>query len=316
MASQVPAVAMVDEIEAGNLRALVVTGGNPLAAFPEPERVRAALASLEVLAVLDVSEGELTSLATHVLPVTGQLERADVKLNEAVSLRVALPATRAVVAPVADRRPSWWVLAQLGRRLGVDLLDGADPDELTDEGYLSTLLARSPVDPEEVFAAGPHGRQVEPEHGWVRDTMLPEGRWRIAPSVLLDRLSSRDGQVARGDSVTDRDRPLLLVPRREMAWSNSIRFAGAGAEPELRLHPDDAIADRRGRPGRVVVVASAHGEIVAGLAVDPGVRPGTASLTHGRSTAPPGVLTSTTVDVDPLTAMPMASGLAVSVRPA
>ena len=49
---------------------------------------------------------------------------------------------------------------------------------------------------------------------------------------------------------------------------------------------------------------------------DPGVRPGTASLTHGRSTAPPGVLTSTTVDVDPLTAMPMASGLAVSVRPA
>jgi anaerobic selenocysteine-containing dehydrogenase len=220
-----------------------------------------------------------------------------------------------MVAPVADRRPSWWVLAQLGRRLGVDLLDGAHPDELTDEGYLSTLLARSPVDPEEVFAAGPHGRLVEPEHGWVRDTMLPEGRWRIAPSVLLDRLSSRDGQVARGDSVTDLDRPLLLVPRREMAWSNSIRFAGAGAEPELRLHPDDAIATGVVDQGRVVV-ASAHGEVVAGLAVDPGVRQGTASLTHGRSTAPPGVLTSTTVDVDPLTAMPMASGLPVSVRPA
>ena len=109
VAGQVPVVAMVDEIEAGNLRALVVTGGNPLAAFPEPERVRAALASLEVLAVLDVSEGELTSLATHVLPVTGQLERADVKLNEAVSLRVAPPTTRAVGRPQGRRLPEWRV---------------------------------------------------------------------------------------------------------------------------------------------------------------------------------------------------------------
>ncbi len=311
VASQIPAVAMVDEIEAGHLRALVITGGNPLAAFPEPDRVRAALASLEVLAVLDVAESELTALATHVLPATGQLERADVKLNEAVSLRVAVPATRAVVAPVADRRSSWWILAQLGTRLGVDLLDGADPDEVTDEDFLGTLLARSPLDPDEVFAAGPHGREVEREYGWVRETMLPEGRWRIAPAELLARMAARSAADAAGS--TD-DGELLLVPRREMAWSNSVRFAGSGAEPELRLHPDDA-----GLLGVVgherVVVASAHGEITAGLAVDPGVRAGTASLTHGRSTTPPGVLTSATVGVDPLTAMPLASGLAVSVRP-
>ena len=38
---QLPAVALVDEIEAGNLRALVVTGGNPITALPDPTgRVR------------------------------------------------------------------------------------------------------------------------------------------------------------------------------------------------------------------------------------------------------------------------------------
>src|SRR6202035_900640 len=34
---QVPAVALVDEIESGNIRALFVTGGNPLTAIPQPD---------------------------------------------------------------------------------------------------------------------------------------------------------------------------------------------------------------------------------------------------------------------------------------
>ena len=34
---------MADEIAAGNLRALVIVGGNPLTAFPDAARTRAAL---------------------------------------------------------------------------------------------------------------------------------------------------------------------------------------------------------------------------------------------------------------------------------
>jgi assimilatory nitrate reductase catalytic subunit len=113
----------------------------------------------------------------------------------------------------------------------------------------------------------------------------------------------------------DGDGQLLLVPRREMAWSNSVRYAGEGAEPVLRLHPDDAARLALDDGSRSTVV-SAHGEVVALLAVDAGVRPGTASLTHGRASTPAGVLTSATVDVDPLTTMPLASGLPVTVTPA
>src|SRR4051794_6128102 len=110
---QVPAVALADEIEAGNIRALVVTGGNPLTAFPEPDRLRAALARLGVLAVVDVAGNELTGLATHVLPATGQLERADLTLAEPTALRGGLLATGPVVAPGADRKPVWWMFAAL-----------------------------------------------------------------------------------------------------------------------------------------------------------------------------------------------------------
>ena len=304
---QLPAVALVDEIERGELRALVVTGGNPLAAFPDPARVRAALGSLDVLAVHDVVDGEMTELATHVLTGVGQLERADIKLNEAVSLRSALPSTRAVVSPVAERRPSWWIFASLARRGGHDLLGGAEPDDLDDEAYLGGLLAPGPLDAEEVFGAGPHGVEVPVEYGWVRETMLPEGHWRIAPEVLVDRLAERAARRAGRDN-------LVLVPRREMGWSNSIAYAG-GDEPELRLHPVEAA--RAGvSDGSMVAVRSAHGSVAARLAVDEGVREGVASLTHGRKGAPAGALTSAHEDVDPLTTMPLTSGLAVEVAPA
>jgi anaerobic selenocysteine-containing dehydrogenase len=305
VAGQVPAVALADEIEAGAVRALVVTGGNPISAFPEPERLRAALARLEVLAVVDVGENELTALATHVLPATGQLERADLSLAELTALRSGLQATDAVVPAVGERRPVWWMLASLARRMGGDLLAGADPDDLDDRRFLSGLLARSPLDADDVFAAGPRGVDVAHAPGWVRETMLPDGRWRIAPTVMLERLALHRGPVPG----------LVLVPRREMAWSNSVRYGGTGEEPVVRLHPDDAIAVPV-EAGDRVEVRSAHGHLTATVAVDANVRPGVVSVTHGRRGASPGLVTSSHAEVDRLTAMPHASGVAVTISSA
>ena len=134
------------------------------------------------------------------------------------------------VTPVAERRPVWWMLGSLARRMDGDLLAGADPDALTDETFLAGLLARSPLDPGAVLAAGPRGVDVPEEFGWVRETMLPDGQWQIAPPDLLERLASH----------TPPGPALVLTPRREMAWSNSVRYAGEGTEPEVRMHPDDA----------------------------------------------------------------------------
>lgn len=300
---QMPAVGLVDEIEAGNVRVLVLTGGNPLTAFPEPDRVRRALAKLDALVVIDVTDGELAALATHVLPATGQLERADLGLAEHVSLRSGLQATGPIVAPVGDRKPVWWMLGSLSKRLGTPFFGGADVDVLTDELFLRGVLAHSSLDPDDVFAAGPRGIDVPIEYGWVHETMLPGGHWQIAPPVLVDRLVAHQQQPAG----------LLLVPRREMAWSNSVRYAGAGDEAVLRMHPSDAVGAGVG-DGDTAVVATAHGSITASVAVDHNVLTGVVSLTHGRSPQGPGVLTSAHDSIDPLTTMPHASGIAVTVR--
>lgn len=304
MVGQQPAVALADEIDAGEIRALVITGGNPLTAFPEPDRLRRTLDRLEVLAVVDVAESELTERATHVLPATGQLERADVTIAELTAVRSGLQSTAAVVAPVRQRRPVWWMFGTLARSMGGDVLGGAGPDELTDELYLGGLLARSPLAPGDVFAAGPRGIDVDEEFGWVRATMLPGGHWQVAPPVMMERLAAHRSL----------EPGLVLVPRREMAWSNSVRYAGRGEEPLVRMHPDDASAADVS-DGAIAVIASAHGRIRAAVAVDRNVRSGVVSVTHGRSGPSPGHLTSAHHDVDPLTTMPLASGVPVTITP-
>jgi anaerobic selenocysteine-containing dehydrogenase len=305
---QYPCVAMVDEIEAGNLRALVVGGGNPLHAFPDIDRTRMAFASLDVLAVVDVADSELTSLATHVLPAAGQLERADITLAEAVSMRSGIQYTPAVVTPVAERRAVWWMFGQLARRMGGDILGGAEPDDLTDELFLGGVLGHSSLDPAEVIAAGPHGVDVPHEYGWVTDELLPDGCWQVAPPDLIERLARHHPPVDAGDDE------LILANRRDIRRLNSLDYAGEAvgrdAEAAARLHPDDAA--RRGIvDGDRVRITSAHGQIDVVVRVDPGVRPGTVSMNHGRDGAPVAALTSATDDVDPLTGMPWASGLPV-----
>jgi anaerobic selenocysteine-containing dehydrogenase len=248
-------------------------------------------------------ESELTELATHVLPTTGQLERADISMYAHISVGSAMQSTRAVVAPVADRRPAWWVLGRIAGALGHDLFGGADPDALTDEAYLRGILEHSPLDADEVFAAGSRGFALPVEYGWVHETMLPDGRWQLAPAVLLERLAAHR-EPGPG---------LLLVPGRDMAWSNSVRYGPDDERARLCLHPDDA-RDARVADGDAATLLSEHGAVDVLVVVDERLRPGVVWLGHGRRGHTPGRLTSSVADVDPLTTMPRASALPVRIE--
>jgi anaerobic selenocysteine-containing dehydrogenase len=301
---QVPMVALVDEIEAGNLRALIVCGGNPIAACPEPERMRAALEQLDVLVVIDVQDAEIAQLATHALPATGQLERSDISMFSQVSVASSVQFTAAVVEPVAERKPVWWILGHLARRLGGDVLGGADPDAMTDGDFLRSMLAASPIDADVVFANGPHGTAVPVDVGWIRESFLRDGCWQIAPPVMLERLAAHEPPGPG----------LLLAPRREMGWSNSVRYDRHKDDPVVRMHPTDMEAAGV-RADQRCVLASAHGSVEVVVVADERVRRGVVSMTHGHDVSP-GSLTSRIIDVDPLTAMPRASGVAVTVTAA
>ena len=87
-----------------------------------------------LLATIEIIENETTALSTHVLPTKDQLERADINLWDFLSPRVAGPYSPSLVAPMGERRSAWWVLAELGRRLGYEMPatpagDGPDGDD-------------------------------------------------------------------------------------------------------------------------------------------------------------------------------------------
>jgi anaerobic selenocysteine-containing dehydrogenase len=301
---ELPCVALVDEIEAGTLRGLFITGGSPLTAFPDPRRTESALRSLDLLVVADVVANEHTALASHVIPAAGQLERSD------LSGRGRMMYAPAVVPPAAERRPLWWFYAELARRLGFDVLDGLEPDACTDDALFRRLATHSRGSADELFAAGPHGLPIPEIVGWVHDRVLPDGRWGLAPDALIKRLP----RLLQEDG--DNPGRLILVSRREAANTNQVRYAKDNQpyQPAVMLHPADAAAAGVVEGSRARV-ASAAGTVEAVVHIDARYRQGVISMTHGWTRPNVDDLVSRTDDIDPLTGQPAMSGIPVSIEP-
>lgn len=291
---QHPCAALCDEIEAGHLRALIVLGGNPAVAVPDTARVRRALASLDVLAVLDIRLTATTDLATHVLPCTGPLEH-DTLSYARMGHRVHGQYVARVVEPTGDRHPQWWHLARLGERLGVPVGDGP----ATEADHLRAV-AGPHVDLDALRAA-PHGIDLGPPGPWVEDHVLPGGRWQLAPPVLVGQLASLATDAGGGG--------LVLVPRRQPRHLNSVLHGRD--TPALLLHPDDArscgLADGDGAE-----LVGPAGVVRCTVQVTETVRPGTVSLPHGYEAT--NVNGAVPAEADPVTGMVRLTAVPVSVR--
>jgi anaerobic selenocysteine-containing dehydrogenase len=297
-----PCAALPSEIAAGNIRAVLNLGGGLLTAFPDEHVLRPALAQLDVLATVDIIANQTTELSTHVLPTKDQLERADVTLWDFMSPRVAAQYSPAVVEPVGERRSAWWVLAELGRRLGhepggpLPADDGPESDDV--------MLARQAARARCTFADLAGRRYVDTGYQlpaqWVEDHVGRLGGWRLAPPQLVAQLAALDDPAS-----------LCLVPRRQKRHLNS-QLTFLGDAPEVLLHPDDAAAAGV-TDGEPVIVRSASGELTGIARVDRGMRHGAVSVPHGHPDANVNVLTSH-LQADPVTGMARYSGVPVSVH--
>lgn len=293
-----PCATLPDEIEAGNIRAVLNLGGSLLTSFPDSTLVEPALRKLEVLATTEIIANETAALSTHVLPTKGQLERSDLTIWDALSSRVSAQYTPAVVNPIGDRRSMWWFLAELGRRLGHDV---ADPTQ-SDDAVLASLTAGARCSFDELAQTG----FVDAGHGlpapWVQRHIERLGGWRLAPRLLVDQLA-----------MLREPAPLVLTPRRQMRRLNA-QFDFLGDPPSVLIHPDDGaaagVAD-----GEAVTVRSANGELTGVAKLDPGIRRGAVSVPHGHINANVNALTNKD-DIDLVTGMVRYSGVPVSLHAA
>jgi len=306
-----PCAGLISEIEAGNVRALLVVGGNPVTAFPDEHRTRAALSSLDTLAVLDILPTETTELATHVLPAVDQLERADTTwLLDTYQLAVAAQFSPAVVPPQAERRPVWWTIGHLAERLGVSALPrGLTVDSVSELDLLGPILERSLGGIDEVVGSASGVVGSGAVFGWVHERVLPPGGWRLGNEQLLAQLSTLLSAARAADPSG-----LVLIPHRQLRTMNSQMrdIAGPGGRTEavaVRVHP--AVAAGLGPDGTAVTMTSSHGSVTASLRADDRLHPRAVALAHGWGECNVSALTSADDEIDPLTGMVRQSGIPV-----
>ena len=127
---------MVEEALRGNIKAMYVTGENPLLSEPDLHHAEEAFKSLEFLVVQDIFMHETAEVADVVLPAATFAEKDGTFTNSERRVQ----RVRAVVNPVGGSRPDWEIICDLARRLsakrGLGLegeFDYRRPSEIWDE---------------------------------------------------------------------------------------------------------------------------------------------------------------------------------------
>jgi thiosulfate reductase/polysulfide reductase chain A len=122
LANEVLASGLCDATRPGqslyDLKAWLVYGCNLIQAMPERPRLLEAIQQLDLLVAVDVLPAEICGWSDVVLPEATYLERDDDAWNGAWR-RPFIAVRQAVVPPMYDSRPGWWIVKELAGKVGL-----------------------------------------------------------------------------------------------------------------------------------------------------------------------------------------------------
>jgi anaerobic selenocysteine-containing dehydrogenase len=293
---QLPAVSLADEImkpRPDRLRALIVSGGNPAAAIPGQNKVVEALSALDLLVTVDPFPSETAQLAHYVIAPVMHLERPDT--TRAYEGLFDIPFAQ--YTPALLRAPDgliddWQFFLSLAWAADNSLTIAGrtytpgDPMPSTDE-VLATFSERARISLDEV-KKHPHGMLFDAIPPVVaappRDSASV--RFAVMPADVADELKLA---YQSGIAVAKTARPFHLVVRRSKETMNTFGKQLPGLAPSTQnschMHPDDA-AYLSLEDGTQVSVTSDHGSIVTTTKIDPSLKRGIVSITHGFGSLP------------------------------
>ncbi|MFC1905898.1 molybdopterin-dependent oxidoreductase [Chloroflexota bacterium] len=107
------ALEMIEQIEQGAIKGMLIVSENPVAAFPNSPRVRKALSSLEFLAVLDMFLTDTAELADVVLPASSFAEKGGTYTN----LEGRVGRLNPAINPIGGSLPDWKIILKLAEKM-------------------------------------------------------------------------------------------------------------------------------------------------------------------------------------------------------
>ena len=304
---QMPATLMAPEIETpgpGQLRALIVTAGNPVQSVPDGAALVRALGELDLMVSIDIYPNDTAQHADYVLPATTWLEREDVPAAfQQFFVRPFIQHTEAVVAARGEAREEWRIFSDIAGALGVTAASvpalrrlgragvRVSPRRLVDlmlrigpRGDLFGLrrggLSLGKIERE------PHGMVLADE--WATGVLRgrvrhDDGRVQLAPEEIVAEVQAL---AAEAGPLVDDPLPLRLIGMRELrshnSWMHNVPslMRGALRRHALRMHPADAAA-RSLDDGALVRIRSASGEVEVPVVLTDDMTPGVVALPHG-----------------------------------
>lgn len=298
-------VEMMDAALAGEIKAMVIMGENPLVSHPDIRHAQEALRRLEFLVVMDIFLSETAQLAHVVLPAASFAEKDGTFTNterRVQRVRKALP-------PPGEARADWEILGELLTRMGHPVRY-AHPGEI-----MAEIASLTPI-----YAGISYDRLEGAGLQWPCPTPDHPG----TPFLHAGRFTRGKGRFHavpyRGPAeLPDTDYPLTLTTGRVLYHFHSRTMTGrvAGLEelvPEayVEIHPADAaavgVAD-----GDRVEVSSRRGTIEVAACVTDRAQPGTVFIPFHFGHAAANVLTPAE-PLDPVAKMPALKACAVRLK--
>ncbi|MDA0353304.1 MAG: nitrate reductase [Chloroflexi bacterium] len=259
------AIEMIEALERDEIKVVWIAATNPVASFPNSERVEAALRRAELVVVQDPYHPTETSrVADVILPAAQWSERGGTMTNS--ERRICL--LEQIGDAPGEALPDWQIICRIASELGYgDAFDYADTEEIYDE-YRALTRGRD-LDitglSYEVLRETPGGLQ------WPYPEGASAGRTRLFEDG--DRFPNSDGRAhfhvpaleAPSDVVSPEYPLVLLTGRVKDQWHTMTRTGGvpklnrSESESFLEIHSADAsmlgvedgarvaVSSRRGR---------------------------------------------------------------------
>jgi assimilatory nitrate reductase catalytic subunit len=269
------AVDLFRSLGEGRIKAIWIMATNPAVSMPDAGQVREALADCPFVVVSDViADTDTTRLADVLLPAAAWGEKDGTVTNSDRTIS----RQRAVLPLPGEARPDWWIVAEVGRRMGwgSHFAYDAAADVWREHARLSAYQNGG----ERLFDLA--GQATIGNSAY--EAMAPF-RWGGAP-FADGRFPTPDGrarlvavrQLALADPL--RDWPMTLnTGRYRDQWHTMTRtglspkLSRHREEPLVEIHPEDAealsIAD-----GDLAKVATAQGDSIFRVALSTGQRRG------------------------------------------
>ena len=274
----------------GQVRALIVSGGNPVVAWPDQELTVAAMKDLELLVVIDHRMSATAEFADYVIAPTLSLERADVPhLMDRWFRAPYTNYTDAITERAGDVLNEWEVFWELSKRLGYPLpLAGGDTpmdERPSDDAMIDLAYAGSRMPMDEVRA---NRRVVHPDKAMIVSAADPTctAKFTVAPDDIVAELGEvhveGDSAVALG--VDPSLYPFRLVSRRLKhvlnSYGSSLSVLGAkGTSNSAYMNPQDML-DHQLVEGDLIEIFSPRASVHGLVEAAPDVRRGVISMAH------------------------------------